>query len=193
MASGAGPLGQEPGVQQLDGDLVDAAAAPGPAGHVVGEERLVAVGQGVHQGLGGPPGEVLVEQPRGREVPGMLDDLAGVVGHQVAVAAGDRGRPAQRTARLLVEEPGQEEPLAPEAECGDQLGQPRVLSEPLGRLGRIGHGVLGSLLDWVEARRDRRRVLRRRSGLQPRRRERRRRRKPELAAAVRFGKVIGGG
>jgi hypothetical protein len=114
----------------------------------VGEERLVAVGQGVHQGLGGPPGEVVVEQPRGREVPGELDDLAGVIGHQVAVAAGHGSRPAQRTARLLVEEPGQEQRIAPEAERGDQLRQPRVLRERLGRLGRLSHGVLGSLLNW---------------------------------------------
>jgi hypothetical protein len=34
----------------------------------------------------------------------------------------------------------QEQRIAPEAERGDQLGQPRVLSERLGRLGRLGHG-----------------------------------------------------
>jgi hypothetical protein len=124
MASGTDLWAQEPVVQQLDADLVDAAAAPGPAGHLVGEERLIAVGQGVHQGLRGPPGEVVVEQPRGRDTPGDLDHLAGVIGHQVAIAAGHGGRPAQRTARLLVEEPGQEQRIAPEAERGDQLGQP---------------------------------------------------------------------
>ena len=59
----------------------------------------------------------------------MLDHLAGVVGHQVAVAAGHGGRPAQRTARLLVQQPSQEQPIAPEAKCGDQLGQPRVPSD----------------------------------------------------------------
>jgi hypothetical protein len=90
----------------------------------VGEERLVALGQGVHQGRWGPPGEVVVEQPRGQEVPGRLDDLAAVVGDQVAVAAGHGGRLAQRTARLLVQEPSQEQQVAPEAERGDQLGQP---------------------------------------------------------------------
>jgi hypothetical protein len=92
----------------------------------------------------GPPGGVVVEQPRGREVPGRLDHLAGVVGHQVAVAAGHGGRPEQPTARLLVQEPSQEQPIAPEAERGDQLGQPRVLSEPLGRLRRPGHLVLAA-------------------------------------------------
>jgi hypothetical protein len=91
----------------------------------------------------------------------VLDHLAGVVGHQVAVAAGHGGRPAQRTARLLVEEPGQEQRIAPKAERGHQLGQPRVLREPLGRLGRMGHGILGSLLDWMEGsgdHRNRRRI-----------------------------------
>jgi hypothetical protein len=42
----------------------------------------------------------------------MLEHLAGVVGHQVAVAADHGGRPAQRTARLLVQEPNQEQPIA---------------------------------------------------------------------------------
>jgi hypothetical protein len=81
----------------------------------------------------------------------VLDHLAGVVGHQVAIAAGHGGRPAQRTARLLVEESGQEQRIAPEAKRGDQLGQPRVLSERLGRLGRlVMRALLGSLLDWME-------------------------------------------
>jgi hypothetical protein len=31
---------------------------------------VAAVGQGVHQGLRGLPGEVVVEQPRGRGAPG---------------------------------------------------------------------------------------------------------------------------
>jgi hypothetical protein len=57
-------------------------------------------------------------------VPGVLDHLAGVVGHQVAVAAGHGGRPAQPAARFVVEESGQEQRIAPEAERGDQLGQP---------------------------------------------------------------------
>jgi hypothetical protein len=35
------PLGQEPVVQQLDADLVDAAAAPGPAGHLLIQECRV--------------------------------------------------------------------------------------------------------------------------------------------------------
>ena len=51
-------------VQQLDGDLVNAAAALGPAGHLVGEEHSVEVGQGVPAGLLGPLGKVIVaEQP----------------------------------------------------------------------------------------------------------------------------------
>jgi hypothetical protein len=84
-------------------------------------------------------------------VPGVLEDLAGVVGHQVAVAAGHGGRPARRTVRLLVQEPGQEQPVAPEAERGDQLGQPRMLREPPGRLGGWVMGaLLGSLLDWMK-------------------------------------------
>jgi hypothetical protein len=66
-------------VQQLDADLVDAAAALGPRGHLVGEECLVEVGEGVHAGLLGPLGEVVVEQPRRRDVPGVLEDLAAVV------------------------------------------------------------------------------------------------------------------
>jgi hypothetical protein len=122
----------------------------------VGEERLIAVGQGVHQGLRRPPGEVVVEQLRGRDASGVLDHLAGVVCHQVAVAADHGSHSAQRTARFLVSEPGQEQRIAPEAEGGHELGQPRVLSEPLGRLGRMGHWVLGSLLDWMEGSGDRR-------------------------------------
>jgi hypothetical protein len=65
----------------------------------------------------------------------VLEELAAVVGEQVAVTAGDRGRPAQRAARLLVEESGQEQRVAPEVKPVDQLGQPRVLGERLGRLG----------------------------------------------------------
>jgi hypothetical protein len=110
----------------------------------VREEGLVTLGPDAHQGRWGPPGEVVVEQPRGRDAPGELDHLAGVVGHQVAVAAGHGSHPAQRTTRFLVEEPGQEQPIAPKAERGDQLSQPRVLREPLGRLGRMGHGILGN-------------------------------------------------
>jgi hypothetical protein len=67
---------------------------------------------------------------------------------------GQRCRPlgqepvVQQTARLLTEEPGQEQRIAPEAERGDQLGQPRVLRERLGRLGGgVMGGLLGSLLD----------------------------------------------
>jgi hypothetical protein len=87
---------------------------------------------------------VVVEQPRGRDAPGELDHLAGVVGHQVAVAAGHGSHPAQRTTGFLVEESDQEQRIAPKAERGDQLRQPRVLREPLGRLGRMGHGILGN-------------------------------------------------
>jgi hypothetical protein len=105
-----------------------------------GEERLVEVGQGVHPGLLGPLGEVVVvEQPGGRDAPGVLEDLAAVVGQHVAVAAGHGGRPAQRATRLLVQQPGQEQRVAPDMECVDQLGQPRVLGERLGRHGWLGH------------------------------------------------------
>jgi hypothetical protein len=43
------------------------------------EECLVEVGEGAHAGLLGPLGEVVVEQPRRRDVPGVLEDLAAVV------------------------------------------------------------------------------------------------------------------
>jgi MFS family permease len=129
-------VGHEPVVQQFDADLVDAAAAPRPCRHLVREERPVEVGEGPHAGFLGPLGKVVVvEQPRRRDAPGVLEELAAVVGEQVAVTAGDRGRPAQRAARLLVEESGQEQRVAPEVKRVDQFGQPRVLGERLGRLG----------------------------------------------------------
>jgi hypothetical protein len=137
---------RQPVLEQADADLVDAALALRPRRHLAGEERLVEVGEGVHPDLLGPGGEVVVvEQPRGRDLAGVLEELAPVERDQVAVAGADRGRSAQRAAGLLVDEAGQEQRVAVEAEPVDHLGQPRVLRERLGRQGSLGHGVL---LSW---------------------------------------------
>jgi hypothetical protein len=61
-------------VQQLDADLVDAAAALGPSRHLMREELPVEVGQGVPKNLLGPLGNVVVEQPRRRDAPGVLEN-----------------------------------------------------------------------------------------------------------------------
>jgi hypothetical protein len=85
----------------------------------VRQERLVEIGEGLHAGLLGPFGEVVVvEEPRRRDPPRVLEEVAGVERDQVAVTGGDRVRPAQRAVRFLVDEPRQEQRVALEAERG---------------------------------------------------------------------------
>ncbi len=88
--------------EQPDADLGDAAVPLGPGRDLACEEGLVEVGEGLHADPLGPFDEVVVvEQPRGRDLPRVLEELAPVDGNQVARAGGDRGRPggAERTAR----------------------------------------------------------------------------------------------
>jgi hypothetical protein len=57
-------VGYEPVLQQLDADLVDAAAALGLGRRLLREEHSVEVGQGVPAGLLGPLGKVIVAEQR---------------------------------------------------------------------------------------------------------------------------------
>ena len=109
-------------MQQLDADLVDAAAAPVHAATSCAKKAWLRSAQAPTRAVEDRP---VRSSSNSRDAPGVLDHLAGVVGHQVAVAAGHGAGPAQRTVRLLVQEPGQEQPIAPEPERGDQLGQLR--------------------------------------------------------------------
>jgi hypothetical protein len=54
----------EPALQQLDADLVDAAATLGTGRHLLREEHSVEVGQGVPAGLLGSLGKVIVADQR---------------------------------------------------------------------------------------------------------------------------------